>query len=483
MTPTPKNPRAAVVPPIRLERKKGVSLEQQLVRALREAILQGVLPEGARLASQRQLAREYQVNRNVVVAALETLQAEGYLFTRHGAGTFTGKGVQRATPPLKAPSAGRWLRMLPDIQVDAPHRTGVLEFRVCQPSTAFWNAEDWQKSLKHASRQPMGGDYPDPQGLLAFRQEIALYLNRSRGLHCGPENVLVTAGALQGIDLVARLVVHPEDGVAFEDPGYRLARQVFQTRGAHLAPVAVDEDGLSVEHLQAFAQPPMLAYVTPSHQFPVGGRMPLTRRLSLLDWAEQHDSLILEDDYDSEFRYDAPPLPALASLDTRGRVVYVGSFSKVLSPELRMGYLVAPPVVMQQLIRLKQLSDYHTPTLMQHLLTHFLQTGALDRHIRKMRRMYAELRAALEPLNHLSRDIRLKGLEAGLHAFLELPSALPAQQVAAHCLQRGVLVRDVQNYALGPVQQKGLILGYGHLDLSELKRGVEVLSRVLRSFL
>ncbi|GEM45362.1 MocR-like pyridoxine biosynthesis transcription factor PdxR [Deinococcus cellulosilyticus] len=475
-----KNTRSAVLPAIRLERKTGVSLELQLVRALRTAILGGQLPEGARLASQRQLSSEYRVNRNVVVSALDTLQAEGYLVTVHGSGTFVAEGAHRTESPVFQMVQGRWFREVPEILVDPPQHQEGLEFRVCQPGTSFLNEEDWQRSVKFAARQPISGDYLDPQGLLALREQIADHLRRSRGLQCHAEQVLVTAGALQGIDLVARLVLQPGDGVGFENPGYRLARQVFEARGAKVWPLPVDEDGLSVQHLQSLPAPPILTYVTPSHQFPVGGRMPLGRRLALLQWAEEHDSLILEDDYDSEFRYDAPPLPALASLDERGRVVYAGSFSKVLTPELRVGYLVASEPLIRQLVRLKQLSDYHTPALIQHLLAHFMDSGALDRHIRRMRRVYGALRSALDPLNHLAEDIQLRGLEAGLHAFLELPQHIHVPSLIENCLKRGIVVRDVANYASGEVLQHGLILGYGHLDLPSLREGVAVLAGEIR---
>lgn len=476
MSPSPKKPRAAVVPPVLLERKSGLSLEQQLIRALRAAFLSGQVPEGARLASQRQLAMEYQVNRNVVVAALDTLQAEGYLVTVHGSGTFVAQGIHPPEPHKDQKVQGRWFREVAEVQVDPPQRSDLLEFRVCQPSTRFLHEEDWLKSVRFAARQPISGDYLDPQGLLALREQIASYLRRSRGLHCHPGDVLITSGALQGIDLVARLVLREGDQVGFEDPGYRLARQAFESRGANIVPLPVDDDGLSVQHLLDLPEPPLLTYVTPSHQFPLGSRMPLGRRMALLGWAEKHDSLILEDDYDSEFRYDAPPLPALASLDEQGRVVYVGSFSKVLTPEMRVGYLVASQPLVAQLVRLKQLSDYHTPALIQHLLTHFMESGSLDRHIRRMRRVYGELRAALNPLGELSRHIRLRGLEAGLHAFLELPEHIQSQDLLTRCLKRNVLVRDVLGYAQGKVKQHGLILGYGHLDLTSLRQGVEVLS-------
>jgi GntR family transcriptional regulator/MocR family aminotransferase len=246
-------------------------------------------------------------------------------------------------------------------------------------------------------------------------------------------------------------------------------------------PVSVDDDGLRVEELPVGDAAPMFVYVTPSHQYPLGARMPVGRRVALIEWARANDGLIVEDDYDSEFRFDAPPLPALAGIDEAGRVAYVGTFSKVLSPALRVGYLVAPSPLRERVERFKRLSDFHTPWPVQRALASFITEGHLERHIRRMRRHYGEKRAALRdalaPVSHLA---RLRGLEAGLHAFLELDPAIDPRGIEARARRDGVIVSTLDSYFVGPVTRNGLLLGYGGLELPEIVRGAESLVRAIR---
>jgi GntR family transcriptional regulator/MocR family aminotransferase len=246
-------------------------------------------------------------------------------------------------------------------------------------------------------------------------------------------------------------------------------------------PVPVDDDGLRVEELPAGADAPMFVYVTPSHQYPLGARMPVGRRVALIEWAQANDGLIVEDDYDSEFRFDAPPLPALAGIDETGRVAYIGTFSKVLSPALRVGYLVAPQPLRERVERYKRLSDFHTPWPLQRALAAFIIQGHLERHIRRMRRHYGEKRAALRdtfaPVSHLA---QLRGLEAGLHVFLELAPELDPQDVALRARREGVIVSTLDGYFIDQPTRHGLLLGYGGLDLTEIVRGADILVRILR---
>jgi len=360
-----------------LQRGSKVSLEQQLVQAFREAILSGRLRPGMRLPSSRRLAAELHVNRNTVVMALEQLIAEDYVIGKTGSGTFVNEHIKltfQASPPPPFSENARWLRSIPEPLVTPP-RSPLLEFRVCQPSTAAFPLARWHKAWHSALHQLPPDDYSVIAGEPGLRVTITEYLGRTRGLFRSWEDVLVSCGALQGIHLIAQATLLPGAIVALEEPGYPQARQAFERHGAHIMPIPVDIDGMCVEMLPEGPTGPVLVYVTPSHQFPLGVRLSIPRRLALLEWATRNDALVVEDDYDSEFRYDAPPLPPLASLDRSGRVVYVGTFSKVISPSLRVGYVLAPPSLRDRLERLKCLSDYHTSTPVQLALESFMKAG------------------------------------------------------------------------------------------------------------
>jgi GntR family transcriptional regulator/MocR family aminotransferase len=471
--------------PIRLDRELTTSLQRQLTEQLRRAILDGRLGAGMRLPSTRSLATTVGVSRNVALAAYDELFAEGYVEGRHGSGTYVSgdlPSLPRPSLPVP-PGSPRWLRELPPPPEVEPSLPGAIEFRLGRPFTTQLPADVWRRVWNDVSGQLPPSDYGAPAGDPELRAAIAGYLRRSRGVACGTDDVIITGGALQAVDLVTRATVEPGDPVAFEEPGYSLARQVLQARGARLVPVPVDDDGLRVDRLPVGPDAPYYVYVTPSHQYPLGARMPVARRVALIEWARENDGLVVEDDYDSEFRFDAPPLPALAGLDESGRVAYVGTFSKVLSPALRVGYLVAPPPLLERVQRLKRLSDYHTPWPVQRALATFILEGHLERHIRRMRRHYGEKRAALaESLAPVADVARLQGLEAGLHAFLELDARIDPARVAkrAHTNHR-VIVSTLDSYYIGRPTRSGLLLGYGGLSQTEIERGGAVLAQIIQS--
>ncbi len=425
-----------------------------------------------------------------MVAAYDELFAEGYIAGRHGAGTFVGGDLPTPAPSaLAAPDgAARWLRQpLPPAPVaELPEplagREGAIEFRPGRPTVEPLPLGVWRQVWRPVlDRLPPNG-YGEPAGLPELRLAIARYLGRARGVRCGPEDVVVTTGAAQALDLLARTTLVPGDAAAVENPGYQSARRILAERGARLLPIPVDEDGLCVERLPAGPDAPPIVYVTPSHQYPLGGRLPVARRMALLAWARANDSLIVEDDYDGEFRFDAPPLPALMGLDGGGRVAYVGTFSKALTPTLRAGYLVAPPPLRERVVRLKALIDYHTSWPVQRALVALLAEGHLERHIRRMRRHYAEQRAALRDLlAPVASLARLIGLEAGLHACLELlpGSGLRAGRIAAVARERGVLVATLDPYYLGPPDRQALLLSYGGLGMDDLTRGARILAEII----
>jgi GntR family transcriptional regulator / MocR family aminotransferase len=477
--------------PLRLERS-GTPLHVQIAEQLRRAIRQGLLRPGTRLPSTRSVAATLSISRNRVVQAYEELFSEGYLVGRIGSGTYVEQSlpdVSRPFQPVSFSTAGmpRWLhtdeRTVGVETLEGSPEPGTIVLQLGTPAMEPFPPDVWQRVWKRVGQERPPGTYGALSGDPELCRELAAYLGRARGIICAPEDLIITSGTSQALRLLALAALKPGDHIGFEEPGYPTARQVLHAHGAQLVPVPVDDDGLQVHALPREAEAPLMVYVTPSHQFPLGSRLSIARRLALLEWAQTSDSLIIEDDYDSEFRYDAPPLPALTGLDCAGRVAYLGTFSKVLTPTLRLGYLLAPPALREEIERLKQracLSNYAASWPVQRALALLLAEGHLERHIRRMRRLYAQKRALvgkiLAPLSHLA---PLRGLEAGLHAYLALHADLDPQQIIAGARERKVIVTTLDAYYLGTPDRKGLLLGYGGLSLEELSRGVQILAEVI----
>jgi GntR family transcriptional regulator / MocR family aminotransferase len=469
--------------PLVLVRGAPASLQQQLREQIRHTILDGRLASGTRLPSTRSLAQALGVSRTVTSAAYDDLLAEGYLEGRRGSGTYVGSdlpllpAVRHAVPNVPP----RWLGKAPPGVSDESGASPTIPFRLGTPSTASLPLRIWRESWRTVTSQLPPNDYGPPRGDPALRAALAPYLGRSRGLVCTPEDILITAGATHALDLIARATLSVGDVVGFEEPGYSAARHILQARGGRIVPVPVDEDGLHVAQLAQGAAAPLLVYTTPSHQYPLATRLSVSRRLALLAWAQTNESLIVEDDYDSEFRFDTAPLPALASLDDAGRVAYLGTFSKVLTPSLRVGYLVAPPQLRQRIEQLQYLTDEYVSWPLQRMLATFISEGHLDRHIRRMRQQYAQKRQTLAhtlaPLEPLA---QLRGLEAGLHAYLELRSDLNARLVAELARQRGVQVTPLDAYYVGAPDRSGVLLGYASLEIPDIRRGATILTEVIQ---
>jgi GntR family transcriptional regulator/MocR family aminotransferase len=471
--------------PLNLVRYQAKPLHRQLYEQLRAAMLEGKLPPGARLPSSRSLAQDLGVSRNIIVTAYEELLIEGYLVSRRGSGTVVNSELPLCSNRERQVLSKfpRWLvedTPLPlEEELHQPEQTGLLHFRLGATTTAFWPQRAWQSIWRQVSRRALPGDYGDSCGESELRSAIASYVGRSRGVACRAEDVVITAGTVHALDLIARATLRADDMVAMEEPGYPLARAVFQSKQVRLMPVPVDADGLCVEMLSC-VNPPSLVYVTPSHQYPLGTRLSVARRLALLEWARESESLVVEDDYDSEFRFGAQPLPALASLDDLSRVVYIGSFSKVLTPALRAGYLIAPPLLRERIARLKWLNDAHLSWPLQQAIALFLQEKHLERYIQRLRQHYAEKRALLmQELEPVADLVRMRGLDAGLHVCLEL-GELDETDVIARCLQQGVVLHALSHYYLERPGKAGLLLGYGGLNGEDVQQGARKLVRVLR---
>jgi GntR family transcriptional regulator/MocR family aminotransferase len=364
----------------------------------------------------------------------------------------------------------------------------VADFRYGDLAAADFPMLAWRRAVTAAMlrRQPRLR-YDDPCGSSTLRAALQAYLWRARGLRCEPERIIVVNGSQQGLDLCARLLLDPGDRAVMEDPGYNLARQVFLAAGAEVVPAAVDRDGMRTEGLPAAR----LAYVTPSHQFPLGGVLSAARRLDLLAWARHAGAHVIEDDYDSEYRFDIAPIPPLQAMDDAGRVIYLGTVSKTLSPTLRLGYLVLPPALLASFAKAKRLADRHAPGLEQEALADLIHSGAYERHVRRVRRRNGERRAALlAGLAALPGDaVTVAGAAAGLHVVAWLNHVPRAREEAlvARAWAAGLGLYPVTPlYAPAPAagmpDQAGLVMGYAGLDLRSIGHGVRVLGEVLRAF-
>ena len=437
---------------------------------LRGAILDGRLRPGDPVPATRELAARLEVSRNTVMNAYERLIAEGFLVGIHGAGTF----VRDQGPPAvtRAPRSG----LAPRASwrsIDLARRSATpFDFRLGAPDPALFPWDEWRRLLakQWRGRHPPVG-YGSPEGEPALREAIARHVGVSRGVRANRDAVVVTSGAQQAFDLTARVLIEPGTKVAVEEPGYPPARHAFASHGARVVPVPVDRDGLVVDALPDDAR---VVYVTPSHQFPLGAPMSLARRLALLAWAEDKRAAIVEDDYDSELRYDGRPLEPLQALDRNGRVIYVGTFSKVLAPSLRIGFAIAPATIASAIASARALADRHGPLEIERALAAMIDDGGLARHMRRALRVYRERRErlcdALE--RELGHAIEILPSAAGLHVTVLLRDRrLDADTIVARALAKGVGLASLRDYsALKP--RAGLALGFGLIAAAKIDEGV-----------
>ncbi len=467
---------------------------RRICEAIKGQVESGLLGPGARLPSTRSLATEWGVSRTTVTAAYEQLSAEGYLETRQGARAQVAPGLShRLSWPGKCVPSGapgrlsEYGRRLADFTLP-PVADGsrlAVDFRYGDLAVADFPMIAWRTAVGAAllRRRPRLR-YGDPCGSPDLRAALQGYLWRARGLRCEQDHIVVVNGSQQGLDLCARLLLDPRDHVVMENPGYDLARQVFLAAGAEVISRDVDREGMRTEGLPGAR----LAYVTPSHQFPLGSVMSVGRRRELLGWAQRTGAYIIEDDYDSEYRYDIGPIPTLRALDGAGRVIYLGTVSKTLSPTLRLGYLVVPGPLSMVFSKAKRLADRHTPALEQDALAALIESGGYERHVRRVRRRNGERRgvllAALSAI--LGDEVAVVGADAGLHVVAWLKRVPRAQEdlLAARAHAAGLGVYPVARlYAPAPpptlADTAGLVMGYASLDEQAIERGVRMLKEVL----
>ncbi|MPY86763.1 MAG: aminotransferase class I/II-fold pyridoxal phosphate-dependent enzyme [Luteitalea sp.] len=480
----------------------------QITRALCGLIQSGVLAPGTRVPPTRELARDLSCSRNIVLLAYEQLSLEGYLTSRGGAGTFVSPELPIGAPSDargRKPAAERSVpvilsrqgRRIADIATRAMPASQAVSsvamnfvYGLCEPDTRMVASirTAFAATLRQAPFR-----YPKPAGDEVLRQQLASRLRTNRGIACSAEQVLVTSGTQQALEICARLLVGEGDRVVVEDPTYDSANSVFLAAGAHITRVPVDRHGLVVSALPDDGPPVRLVYVTPSHQFPTGAVMSASRRYALLRWAKHRGAHILEDDYDSEFRYTGRPIEALAALEPESPVIYCGTFAKSLFPSLRLGYLSLPPGLVSAAVGCKWLSDRGSPVILQRIVGQLMATGAYDRHIRRMLRRYRMRRDALVTAlqRHFGSAVDVDGADAGLHVVVWLRD-LPAERLSAlveacrargvgiYPLEGGLAVYSEPRAATRPPRRAGLLLGYGLLDVDHIERGVSLLASAYR---
>ncbi|HEY0557611.1 MAG TPA: PLP-dependent aminotransferase family protein [Thermoanaerobaculia bacterium] len=473
-------------------REPGVPAHRWLCTALRAEILEGRLRPGARLPATRDLAGQYGLSRGTIVGAFEQLKAEGYLEGTVGSGTYVNAVLPDellqvtlkagAARPVRVPKRrdlsefGERARPVPPYTFSPPRA-----FRANQPAldlfpTALW-AQVAARRLRRATANLLLGC--DPLGYRPLQAAVAEYLRTSRGVKCVPEQIAIVSGIQEALDLTARLLLDPGDPVCMEEPGYVGAAAVFEACGARIVPVRVDAEGMVPPPAKAAGA--RLAYVTPSHQFPLGISMSLPRRLALLEWARNAGALIFEDDYDGEFRYSGRPVPALQGLDRHGLVLYSGSFSKVLFPSIRLGYLVVPLDLVDAFAAAKSVTSRHAGVLEQAVLCDFIAEGHFGRHVRRMREVYAERLAVLQDCarQRLGGLLEISGIDAGLQTAGWLRNGIDGETAAEAAARRGVEVTALSRYHRGRVEREGLHLGFAAVDPREIRRGVEELAVAL----
>jgi GntR family transcriptional regulator/MocR family aminotransferase len=461
-------------------------LAGEIYRQLRVAIVAGRLRAGDPLPPTRELARRLSVSRGTVAVAYDRLNGEGFVTSRVGTGTFVSQCIARGEPVANAADGALrprpvWEHIPVSAVFTAPAR---YEFRTGLPDAGRFPFQTWRQLMARELRAAAvgRGEYGDPAGHPALRSAIARYVGVSRGVAVTSGQVTVTNGTQQAFDLIARVLLAPGERVAVEDPGYAPVRRLFESLGLDVIGVPVDEQGLVVDAIPANAR---LVYATPSHQYPLGTAMSLPRRFALLEWADQHDAAIIEDDYDSEFRYGGRPIEPLCTLDSSGRVIYVGSFSKTMLPTLRVGFAAAPPALTGALRAAKYVTDWHTPLPTQAALARFIDEGDLARHIRKMRAVYRRRHDNITQAltGPLSGRLALLPSAAGLHVSAIAPalSAGEMTEVARRALAAGVAVQPLSTFRITQPPRAGLALGYGAIETDDIGEGLRQLGRAFQT--
>ncbi|HUB19820.1 MAG TPA: PLP-dependent aminotransferase family protein [Acidobacteriaceae bacterium] len=470
-------------------RARHQTLTNWLYAELRSAILEGRLAPGARLPASRDFAGQYDLSRGTVVSVLERLQAEGYVTSRVGFGTWVNR-VEMPQPARPAPATPAYIRRAlstckqPQSWVDQAFAGGIRPFRIGVPALNEFPSEVWGRMAANRARNFRSWlrKEADRRGYRPLRDAIAEYLRTSRGVRCTAEQVVIVSGIQHALDLLARLLLRKGDPIWMEDPGYFGAGIAFENVGARIVAVPVTEEGLSVSAGMKICPDAKGAYVTPAHQFPLGGTMSLERRMALLRWAARAGAFVIEDDYDSEYRFEGPPVPALQSLDHHSSVILIGSFSKTLFPALRVGYVVLPAPLIDPFVGFRYRTDFRNSSFDQAVLCDFIVDGHFARHLRRMRNLYAERLATLieGARQYLSGLLEISSVRAGLYTIGYLRNEMTSRQAEKLAATQGIEVLAVDRCTLRRPDPRALLLGFGGFNELAIRQGLIRLAEALR---
>jgi GntR family transcriptional regulator / MocR family aminotransferase len=472
-------------------RSAGQTLTDWLYEELRSAILEGRLPSSARLPATRDFAALHHLSRGTVVEVFERLQSEGYLCSRVGAGTWVnGQLTPRprsypnpATPPeyiRRAIAAYEKPKAFAGLTMPASSRP----FRIGDVELREFPSRLWASLASKRARATGSWALPavDPRGYRRLRGAIAEYLGTSRGIGCGADQIIIVAGVQQALDLLARLLLEPGSKVWMEDPGYFGARIAFETARAKIVPVPVDNEGIVVARGRRLGAAAAGAYVTPAHQFPLGMAMSLGRRMELLKWAADAGAFLIEDDYDSEYRFEERPIPALMSLDRNSNVILVGSFSKLLFPSLRIGYIVAPPALADAIVAFRVRTDFRAVNFEQAVLSDFIEGGHLGRHVRRMREIYSGRHATLieAARKYLAGVLEVQSVHCGLYTAAYLKNGMGSREAETLAAGAGIETLSLDRFTLSARDPEGLLLGFASFNEAAMRDGTRRLARALQ---
>ena len=475
---------------VAVDRTIEVPLHRQVYEGYRGAILCGKLRPGQLVPSSREFAADHAMSRFPVLQAYAQLMAEGYFEGRAGSGTYIASNLPERLMSVSSRVLVR--RNGTGGQRNISSRSGLYPqaqlnratriwgpFGVHQPAFDKFPFRIWSALINRHSRNPNARVIHniDPMGSARFRKAICDYLSSSRAVHCDPGQIMVVSGSQQALDITARVLLDPGDSVWVEEPGYTLGLAVFEAAGCRLIPVAVDEEGMNIAAGVALKPDARAALVTPSHHYPLGSTMSASRRMQLLDWAQANGSWIIEDDYDSEFRYESRPISSLQGMDANARVIYIGTFSKVLFPSIRMGYLVIPEDLVERFASVRVALDIFPPYLHQEVLADFMNEGHFGAHVRKMRQVYKERRCALvECLKHeFDGVLTIHGAKAGMHVAVTLPEGYSDTEIAARAANDGLSLYPISPYWRSNPCQQGFVLGFGSTLAEEMPKAVRKL--------
>lgn len=453
-------------------------LHRQLYQAIVQQINQQQLKAGDRLPASRNLAKQLSVSRNTVQRAYDQLLVEGYLQTKPGSGVYVTAEVPDDYCKVNTAKSYKTTPMLAETITHhaEPFAPGI-------PDLKNFPHQQWAKVTKKVLRERYQYllNYTCYEGDLDLRKTLVDYLSYARRVHCTAEQIIITSGAQEAINLVMRSMLDAKKTIAIENPGYTGAYYALQSCAAKILPVPVLEDGLDIDWITQQKKKIELLYITPSHQYPLGTTLPINKRLALLHWAEKNNSYIVEDDYDSEYHYKAKPLPSLQGLDHHDRVIYMGTFSKVLFPALRLGFVVVPPKLLPAMQQMKRFGFGATPILNQMILNEFIKAGYLNRHIKSMRLLYAEKHRLIKQLCQqlLPERVKLFANDIGMHICLQLANKSEQEKAIVDLNAQGFYPARLDKYYYGRHKKYGLVIGFANTDLKQIKRGIAILQASL----